>query len=167
MELPERRNRVGREKMVHSSADSSDPSPAAALQTARKQPHDTATHLVGDGRHASDASHPKQSRGARGKDKNKNQDYKAAAATTAGTAAARARLCAEPSAHVNKPIAPSWCAAASSIGTTYSKVATPNEAWPTTASAPAATKRRVTIGRECHAPDRARANRLVPDKAVA
>ena len=127
----------------------------------------TASHLTKEERHDSDASHPKQSRAARGKDKNKNQDYKAAAATTTGTAAARARLCAEPSAHVSKPIAPNWCAAASSIGTTYSKVATPNEAWPTTAKAPAATKRLVTKGRECQAPDRASAKRLVPDTAVA
>ena len=59
-----------------------------------------------------------ESRAARGKDKNKNQDYNAAATTTAGTAAARARLCAEPRAQVSKAIAPAWCAAASSIGTT-------------------------------------------------
>ena len=92
--------------------------PAAELQTACEQPHETASHFVGEGRHDSDAPHPKQSRVARGKDKNKNQDYKAAATTTAGTAAARARLCAEPSAQVKRAIAPAWCAAASSIGTT-------------------------------------------------
>ena len=69
-----------------------------------KQPHDTASHFVCEGQHDSDASHPKQST-ARGRI-NKNQDYKAAATTTAGTAAARARLCAEPSAHVSRAIAP-------------------------------------------------------------
>ena len=63
--------------------------PAAELQTACEQPHETASHFVGEGRHDSDAPHPKQSRVARGKDKNKNQDYKAAATTTAGTAAAQ------------------------------------------------------------------------------
>ena len=91
---------------------------ATTLQTARWQPHNIASHLTKVERHDSDAPHPKQSRVARGKDKKKNQDYKAAATTTAGTAAARARLCAEPSAQVKRAIAPAWCAAASSIGTT-------------------------------------------------
>ena len=99
------------------SADSSKNSlpPAAAPRRLAKQPHDTASHPAKEERHDSDAF---QSRAAQGKDKNKNQDYKAAATTTAGTAAARARLCAEPSAQVKRAIAPAWCAAASSIGTT-------------------------------------------------
>ena len=80
------------------------------------QPHEAASHLTKEEGPDSDASHPKQST-ARGRI-NKNQDYNAAATTTAGTAAARARLCAEPSAQVNSAIAPAWCAAASSIGTT-------------------------------------------------
>ena len=80
--------------------------PAAELQTACEQPHETASHFVGEGRHDSDAPHPKQSRVARGKDKNKNQDYKAAATTTAGTAAARASECADPKAQVSSAIAP-------------------------------------------------------------
>ena len=106
-----------RGKWRDSSADSSRTAcpPQPHHTRLAKQPHDTASHPAKEERHDSDAF---QSRAAQGKDKNKNQDYKAAATTTAGTAAARARLCAEPRAQVSKAIAPAWCAAASSIGTT-------------------------------------------------
>ena len=93
--------------------DSSETSRAPQLHSRRLASNPTGPPLTEqneNGTTPTRSTRSKQSRGARGTI-NKNQDYKAAATTTAaGTAAARARLCAEPKAQVSKAIALLTCA---------------------------------------------------------